>query len=148
MVVNTNSGGSMQLRNSRLLAVAAVAGVIALVAAIPAFAGSSSKKATSVKVAVTKVKEFAFALSPKSAPHGVITFTVTNGGNLPHDFQLCSKPSSSASATSCTGKKTALISPGASGKLTVSVLKAGTYEYMCTVPGHAAAGMKGLFKVT
>ena len=134
----------MQLRH-RLLAFAAVVGVFALVAAIPAFA---STKAASIKVSITKTKEFAFTLSPKSAAHGVITFTISNGGNLPHDFQLCSKPSSSASATSCTGKKTALISPGASAKLTVSVLKAGTYEYMCTVPGHAAAGMKGLFKVT
>ena len=134
----------MQLRH-RLLAFAAVVGVFALVAAIPAFA---STKAASIKVSITKTKEFAFTLSPKSAAHGVITFTISNGGNLPHDFQLCSKPSSSPSATSCTGKKTALISPGASAKLTVSVLKAGTYEYMCTVPGHAAAGMKGLFKVT
>ena len=134
----------MQLRH-RLLAFAAVVGVFALVAAIPAFA---STKAASIKVSITKTKEFAFTLSPKSAAHGVITFTITNGGNLPHDFQLCSKPSSSPSATSCTGKKTALISPGASAKLTVSVLKAGTYQYLCTVPGHAAAGMKGLFKVT
>ena len=138
----------MQLRHSRLLVLAAVAGVIALVAALPALAGTSSTKATSIKVAITKTKEFAFALSPKTAAHGAITFTITNGGNLPHDFQLCSKPSSSPSATSCTGKKTALISPGASAKLTVSVLKAGTYQYLCTVPGHAAAGMKGLFKVT
>ena len=111
----------MQLRH-RLLAFAAVVGVFALVAAIPAFA---STKAASIKVSITKTKEFAFTLSPKSAAHGAITFTITNGGNLPHDFQLCSKPSSSASATSCTGKKTALISPGASAKLTVSVLKAG-----------------------
>ena len=134
----------MQLRH-RLLAFAVVAGVFALVAALPALA---STKATSIKVTITKTKEFAFTLSPKTAAHGVITFTINNGGNLPHDFQLCSKPSSSPSATSCTGKKTALISPGATGKLTVSVLKAGTYEYMCTVPGHAAAGMKGLLKVT
>jgi uncharacterized cupredoxin-like copper-binding protein len=134
----------MQLRH-RLLAFAAVAGVFALVAALPALA---STKATSINVSINKTKEFAFTLAPKTAAHGVITFTITNGGNLPHDFQLCSKPSSSPSATSCTGKKTALISPGASAKLTVSVLKAGTYEYMCTVPGHAAAGMKGLLKVT
>jgi uncharacterized cupredoxin-like copper-binding protein len=135
----------MQLRHSRLVVFAAVVGVFALVAAIPAFAGT---KAASIKVSINKTKEFAFTVSPKSAPHGAITFTITNGGNLPHDFQLCSKPSSSPSATSCTGKKTALISPGASAKLTVSVLKAGTYEYMCTVPGHAAAGMRGLLKVT
>ena len=137
----------MQIRHRRLLALTAAAGAIALIAVLPALASTSHATAT-VKVSVTKAKEFAFTLSPKTVKHGTVTFTVTNGGNLPHDFQLCSKPSSSASATSCTGKKTALISPGASAKLTVSVLKAGTYEYMCTVPGHAAAGMKGLLKVT
>ena len=134
----------MQLRH-RLLAFAAVVGVFALVAALPAFA---TTKAASIKVSITKTKEFAFTLSPKSAAHGVITFTITNGGNLPHDFQLCSKPSSSPSATSCTGKKTALISPGASAKLTVTVAKAGSYQYLCTVSGHAAAGMRGLLKIT
>ena len=25
---------------------------------------------------------------------------------------------------------------------------AGKYEYLCTVPGHAAGGMKGVLKVT
>jgi uncharacterized cupredoxin-like copper-binding protein len=138
----------MQLRHSRLLAITAVAGLIALVAAIPAFAGSSSTKTTSIKVSITKAKEFAFTLSPKTAAHGTITITITNGGSLPHDFELCSKPSSSASATKCAGKTTALISPGASAKLTVTVSKAGSYQYLCTVPGHAAAGMRGLLKVT
>ena len=32
--------------------------------------------------------------------------------------------------------------------LRVTVLLKGTYEYLCTVPGHAAGGMKGLLKVT
>ena len=30
----------------------------------------------------------------------------------------------------------------------VTFAKAGTYEYLCTIPGHAAGGMKGLLKVT
>jgi uncharacterized cupredoxin-like copper-binding protein len=139
----------MQLRSSRLLAVTALAGAVALLAAIPAFAGKSSTKATTIKVSVNKTKEFAFTLSPKVAPHGTITFVISNGGNLPHDFELCTKAVPSATATVCAGKKTpALISPGQVAKLTVTVSKAGTYEYLCTVPGHAAAGMKGLLKVT
>ena len=32
-----------------------------------------------------------------------------------------------------------MINPTASGTLTVSVTKPGKYEYLCTVPGHAAA---------
>ena len=33
------------------------------------------------------------------------------------------------------------------GTLVVNLTKAGKYEYLCTVPGHAAAGMKGLVTV-
>jgi uncharacterized cupredoxin-like copper-binding protein len=32
--------------------------------------------------------------------------------------------------------------------LKVTVSKPGNYEYLCTVPGHAAGGMKGTLKVT
>jgi len=137
----------MQLRH-RLLALAALAGVIALVAALPALAGSSTKKATIVKVSVTKTTEFHFVVVPKTVKHGLITFTITNNGTLPHDFELCTS-NKGGTADKCVGKKVpALISPGQTCKLTVNLTKAGTYEYLCTVPGHSAAGMKGILKVT
>ena len=79
-------------------------------------------------------KEFKFALTTKTVRHGKVTFKLTNKGRLKHDFKIA-------------GKKTALISPGKSGSLTVT-LKRGKYTYICTVPGHAAAGMKGTLKVT
>jgi len=137
----------MQIRHRRLLALTAAAGAIALIAVLPALASTSHATAT-VKVSVTKAKEFAFTLSPKTVKHGTVTFTVTNGGNLPHDFEICSKASTAATATTCAGKHTPMVSPGASSKLTVTIAKPGSYEYLCTVPGHAAAGMKGLLKVT
>ncbi len=85
---------------------------------------------TSIKVTAT---EFKFALSPTGAKAGSVTFTITNKGKLAHDFAIA-------------GKKSALIAPGKSGKLTVT-LKAGKVPYKCTVPGHAAAGMKGTLVV-
>ena len=42
--------------------------------------------------------------------------------------------------------QTKLIQPGASETLKVT-LKAGAYPYLCTVSGHAAAGMKGTLRV-
>ena len=39
-----------------------------------------------------------------------------------------------------------LTQPGDTAKLTVT-LKKGSFPYLCTVPGHAAAGMKGTFTV-
>lgn len=77
-------------------------------------------------------KEFKFALTKKSAKHGTVTFRFTNKGTLKHDFKIA-------------GKATKLVAPGKSASLTVT-LKRGNYTYICTVPGHASAGMKGSFK--
>ena len=40
-----------------------------------------------------------------------------------------------------------MVTPGNKATLTVNLTKAGKYEYLCTVSGHAAAGMKGLITV-
>ena len=121
-------------RSFARLGAGAAVGFAAFAVAVPAFASPAhSGRATAAAVKVTAT-EFKFALSATSATHGSVTFTVVNKGKLAHDFKIA-------------GKKTALISPGKSGKLTVT-LKAGKYPYLCTVPGHAQAGMKGTFVVT
>jgi uncharacterized cupredoxin-like copper-binding protein len=107
--------------------------VAALAVAIPALASpahTARASATAVKVTAT---EFKFALSTKSVTHGSVTFTVVNKGKLAHDFKIG-------------GKKTPMLAPGKTGKVTVT-LKAGKFPYICTVPGHAAAGMKGTLTV-
>jgi uncharacterized cupredoxin-like copper-binding protein len=122
--------------------------VVALVVAPSALARSGSKTLISnVTVTAGQPAEFHFIVAPSSVKHGIIVFKITNQGKLPHDFKLCSKASSSL-ANSCNGRSSGQISPGASATLRVSVLLKGTYEYLCTVPGHAAGGMKGLLKVT
>jgi uncharacterized cupredoxin-like copper-binding protein len=40
-----------------------------------------------------------------------------------------------------------LLQPGKRARLFVTFKKKGNYSYLCTVPGHAAAGMKGVFAV-
>ncbi len=84
-------------------------------------------EATTVQVSET---EFKIALPSTDLKAGDITFDVKNDGKIPHDL-----------AVKETGDKTELIQPGDSAKLTVN-LKPGTYELLCTVPGHEAAGMK------
>jgi uncharacterized cupredoxin-like copper-binding protein len=119
--------------NSSLSATRLGAGIAVAVAsfavAVPAFA-SPAHATAAVKVTAT---EFKFALSTKSVTHGSVTFTVVNKGKLAHDFKIG-------------GKKTPMLAPGKSGKVTVT-LKAGKFPYLCTVPGHAAAGMKGTLAV-
>ena len=100
--------------------------VLVGVVAGPALGARSHANATAVTVTAT---EFKFKLSKTSVPHGSVTFTVKNAGKVGHDFKIG-------------GKKTPTIAPGKSAKLTVT-LKAGKQAYLCTIPGHAAAGMKG-----
>jgi uncharacterized cupredoxin-like copper-binding protein len=106
---------------------------------------AAANKATTVSVTAGKPSEFRFELSKKSMPIGAVTFKVVNKGHLPHDFKICTK---GGTANTCTGKTTKLLSPGQSATLTYTFKKKGTYEYLCTVAGHAAAGMKGDLKVT
>jgi uncharacterized cupredoxin-like copper-binding protein len=117
----------------RMISLAAVFAVAATtVFAVVAYAGSTSAQATSVGVTA---KEFSFKLTRKSAPHGKVTFKVTNKGSLKHDFKIA-------------GKATKMLGHGKSASITVTLKKGKKYTYICTVPGHAAAGMKGTFKAT
>ena len=115
--------------------------------ALPAGAHPGSAKATTVAVVEGKPSEFHYTLTPKSVPHGTVTFKVTDKGTIPHDFKVCSS-SKGGTANTCAGKGTVAISPGGSATLKITFKTKGTYEYLCTLPGHAAAGMKGDLKVT
>jgi uncharacterized cupredoxin-like copper-binding protein len=117
----------------RMISLAAVFAVAATtVFAVVAYAGSQAVQKTAVSVTA---KEFSFKLSRKSAPHGVVAFKVTNKGSIKHDFKIA-------------GKKTKLLGHNKSATLVVTLKKGKKYTYICTVPGHAAAGMKGTFKAT
>ena len=50
--------------------------------------GRQHPTATTVKVTA---KEFKFVLSRKTAPHGKVTFKVTNKGKFKHDFKIAGK---------------------------------------------------------
>jgi uncharacterized cupredoxin-like copper-binding protein len=69
-----------------------------------------------------------------SVKHGLIRFKVTNRGNVSHDFVIAKH-------------RTVRLARGKSATLKVT-LKKGKYKYLCSVAGHAAAGMKGTLLVT
>ena len=88
--------------------------------------------ATQVTVVMT---EFRFVLFKPSVHTGAVVFGLVNRGHLAHDFKIDSE-------------KSALVGHGTRGLLRVDFRRAGRYPYLCTVPGHAAAGMKGVLRVT
>jgi len=119
-------------RNNQLL-LAAVTAVVAL-AVVPLAVAATTQRTATTTVSV-KAGEMYFKLSTKTlAKPGKVTFVVKNAGHIVHDFKIA-------------GKTTPLLQPGKTVKLVVTFRKKGRYPYECTVPGHAAAGMKGTFTV-
>ena len=115
----------------RTLSLALLVTALGLVLAPAAISKPAATKATTVLVTA---KEFKFTLSKRTVAKGTVIFKVKNSGALPHDFKIG-------------GKKTAMIRPGKTATLTVALSK-GAKPYICTVSGHAAAGMKGSLRVT
>src|SRR6478736_3961572 len=112
-----------------IVATCRVAGLLvvgALGAAMPARRGNP------VPVSA-KLSEWAIELSEATVPTGPVTFTVTNGGTIPHAFEV---------EGNGTERETPQIQPGASATLTLT-LKPGTYEIYCPVgeDSHKKLGM-------
>src|SRR5712691_11584035 len=80
-----------------------------------------------------KLSEWTIQLSEATVPAGQVTFTVTNGGSIPHALEVEGHG---------TEQQTPLIQPGASATLTLT-LKPGTYEIYCPVgaDSHKKLGM-------
>ncbi|MDX6619244.1 MAG: hypothetical protein QOK36_1630 [Gaiellales bacterium] len=114
-----------------IVTTALVGAAVAL--SVPATAAPTHRAAKTTTVTVA-MSEFKFKLSKASAPKGTVIFKVSNKGSAAHDFKV-------------NGKKTPLVNPGKSATLKVKFTKAGKFPYLCTVPGHAASGMKGSFTV-
>jgi uncharacterized cupredoxin-like copper-binding protein len=100
-------------------------------------------KPTAVKVTLSDNK---IVLSRTSAPLGKVTFSVTNKGKKPHNFKVCTKKSATNKANTCAGEATAVLKPGKSATLTVTLVL-GNHTYLSSVAKDAKAGMKGGFKI-
>jgi uncharacterized cupredoxin-like copper-binding protein len=127
----------MHLRRRVALITASLASCAALgivgSAIVAGSASGATTKTTVTKITVT-ASEFKFKLSKTSAPVGTVIFTVKNVGKIGHNFFI-------------NGKVTKLIAHGKSATLTVKFTKKGKFQYLCTVPGHAKLGMKGVFGI-
>jgi uncharacterized cupredoxin-like copper-binding protein len=109
--------------------------VVSLALVPAAEARVERESAASTTTISVKAGDFFFRLSAKSIAHrGTVTFVVKNSGHIRHDFSI-------------NHKRTPLIRPGKTVKLTVSFAAKGRFTYRCTVAGHARAGMKGVFTV-
>jgi plastocyanin len=93
-----------------------------------------TKTATGGKITVGAV-DVRFDVKVIDATAGPLTVTLVNHGAEEHTFEI---------------KGTSLLIKASGGKSatgTVTLTK-GTYDFQCTIPGHAQAGMKGTVVVS
>lgn len=139
------TGSRMKLVPRVLFGVAILFGALVGFGSAATAQGATALKTTTIVVLAGKPSELAFKLSKTSLiPPGTVVFKVTNAGKIPHDFEICANPVLKAANSCKKGLATPLLKPGKSATVKMLLSKKGKYEFLCTLPGHASAGMKGL----
>lgn len=105
-----------------------------LKAAAAANAAAAATTPAQSTVVTVSAFEMGFKLSSTVVPHGTVIFKVVNDGKVPHDFRI--------------GRQgTETLDSGQAATLTANLATPGKYTFLCTVEGHAGAGMIGTFTV-
>ena len=98
--------------------------------------GSGSAGGGGGGAAVTEVSLGEFFIKPPDATAAADSvLKVKNDGTMDHDLAVEGGPA------------TEMLKPGGEGELDLAGVAAGTYTWICQVPGHADAGMKGTITV-
>jgi uncharacterized cupredoxin-like copper-binding protein len=86
------------------------------------------------------MREFEFEPRPLKVTAGKVTFVLMNRGSVDHDFAIPSLEGHDAHDQH-------LVKPGKTATVEL-MMKAGTYEAICTIPGHREAGMHVTIEVS
>jgi uncharacterized cupredoxin-like copper-binding protein len=102
-------------------------------------AAGEGEHAAAVTIEVT-LSDFAITPDQLEGPAGApLTFAIRNEGATPHTFGVVAGGRTFETAT---------IDAGGDAVLEVTALEAGTYQVLCTVPGHDTLGMTGTLMVS
>lgn len=91
---------------------------------------------TSGKLTIPAIDGTLFEFTKAEAKAGKVTVEMPNKSDIPHNIAIPSIPGAA-------GK---IVAKGSVSSFSIN-LKPGTYQYICEVPGHAQAGMKGTITV-
>jgi len=110
-----------------------------LLTAVPAAGAGKPVAAAGGKLAMPADPngQLAFASKKASAPAGALQIDAKNASSVPHNIAL------EGNGVKEQGK---IVQGGATSTISVT-LKAGTYTYFCSVPGHREGGMQGTLTV-
>lgn len=131
-----------------LLAIALLA---AMVAACGGGGGETNEGPETVTLDFSGYDEFRYDPTSATVPAGSqVTVNFNNEGVLEHNWLLANAsvdPASATEADALGGAVSGLTPGGESKTFTFNAPAAGTYQILCTVPGHALGGMIGTFTV-
>jgi iron uptake system component EfeO len=115
--------------------------ILALALAACGGTASSAPPATPAPsgTVLVEAREYMFTPSAITIPAGTVTFSVRNGGNEEHEFEVFQ-------GETVVDEIEGLV-PGLTKDLSIT-LAAGDYTYMCKLNGHDQLGMKGTLTVT
>lgn len=109
-------------------------------ASAPASSAASTTAAPSAAGGTTvgvELKDFAITLDKSTINAGTVIFNVKNSGPSPHNFNM-----------KINGEEKGVPTLDAGKAMTLTLdLKAGSYDFRCTIPGHDLLGMKGTLTV-
>ncbi len=115
--------------SKRMRITAAVAAAATIIAAAPAMAAAKT-----INTSTSKTAMFKFKGMPATLTAGTYVFAYTNNSGIDHDLKV----GTVSTPTFKSGTKT----------IKVTLKKGTKVKYLCTVSGHAQAGMKGTITVT
>ena len=105
--------------------------------------GRGTSTRTTLRISADKTNKLRLSTKRLSARAGTITILMKNPSILSHDIAI----RNGVTAKSKIIRRGAVVKKGGVSKVTVT-LKKGRYRFVCTVPGHEAAGMWGILTVT
>lgn len=135
---------------ARLATVAGAVILLALLAGCGATATTSGMPPLNVTIAGTEMKFTPTDIRVAAGQKVVVNFE--NKGATEHDLNFVKVPASAVKTPTSAGHSTtghsssdihAAVKAGASATLEFVAKEKGSYEFVCTVPGHKDAGMRG-----
>ncbi len=125
---------------------------VILLLVLAACGGGQPEEPEQVALNIKGQDSFSYAPNTLSVPLGAqVSLTLENVGVLEHSWVLISNgvdPVAADETDALGGASTGVIAGGESKTITFTAPPAGTYTFVCTVPGHAAAGKIGTLTVT
>lgn len=127
----------------KLIAGLAIALAVAVLAvAIGALAGQNLNRVTSGSATVV-LEDYRFTPNRLDVKAGVpITLQLTNKGSEQHDLNFPSLHMPALEGVE------SILDPGQTRTITLEFDQPGTHTFICSLPGHAAAGMTGAVYVS